>query len=314
MTGAHRSGTTWLGRCLASHPLVRYIQEPFNPDHADRHLDLGLNVFFADMNVSEYRDVVAARLRSAIVTKASSYAWRHVQRRGLDIRSVGRYSKYFYRAALSPDSCERVLIKDPIALLSAGWLHEQFGLKVICVIRHPLAFVGSLRHAGWDFDYIRDLKQQGLIHTRFMNSANGRPYAEQAATCDSGSLSFIERSCLIWNLLYSAVADYREVYTDWAFPVYEELAMDPVAGIRSLCEFSRLPLSEEVDRYVLRYSMSDGALDSPDHSYVQRDASRSLLNWRDRLSDSEASMIVDLTRPLVMKLFSENILQSTYQV
>ena len=34
----------------------------------------------------------------------------------------------------------RLLFKDPIALLSAGWLHERFGAEVICMIRNPLAF------------------------------------------------------------------------------------------------------------------------------------------------------------------------------
>jgi hypothetical protein len=31
VTGAHRSGTTWVGRMLALVPGVEYIHEPFNP-------------------------------------------------------------------------------------------------------------------------------------------------------------------------------------------------------------------------------------------------------------------------------------------
>ncbi|MFL5942100.1 MAG: hypothetical protein ACJ75L_02390 [Gaiellaceae bacterium] len=31
VTGAHRSGTTWVGRMLAFAPGVTYIHEPFNP-------------------------------------------------------------------------------------------------------------------------------------------------------------------------------------------------------------------------------------------------------------------------------------------
>src|SRR5580692_10771965 len=30
VTGSHRSGTTWVGRMIASHPDVAYLSEPFN--------------------------------------------------------------------------------------------------------------------------------------------------------------------------------------------------------------------------------------------------------------------------------------------
>src|SRR5882672_1880226 len=32
VTGAHRSGSTWVGRMIARSPTIRYIHEPFNPD------------------------------------------------------------------------------------------------------------------------------------------------------------------------------------------------------------------------------------------------------------------------------------------
>src|SRR5579859_4669658 len=31
VTGPHRSGTTWVGKMIASSPSVAYIQEPFHP-------------------------------------------------------------------------------------------------------------------------------------------------------------------------------------------------------------------------------------------------------------------------------------------
>ncbi|WP_075261386.1 sulfotransferase [Geobacillus thermocatenulatus] len=32
VTGAHRSGTTFVGKMLSLHPSIGYIQEPFNKD------------------------------------------------------------------------------------------------------------------------------------------------------------------------------------------------------------------------------------------------------------------------------------------
>src|SRR5262245_50878268 len=34
ITGSHRSGTTWVGRMIASHPRVVYLSEPFNREQA----------------------------------------------------------------------------------------------------------------------------------------------------------------------------------------------------------------------------------------------------------------------------------------
>jgi hypothetical protein len=34
VVGIPRSGTTWLARTIASHPLVRYVHEPDNHHHA----------------------------------------------------------------------------------------------------------------------------------------------------------------------------------------------------------------------------------------------------------------------------------------
>ena len=37
VTGAHRSGSTWVGRMIATSPRVTYLHEPFNLKH-----DMGL--------------------------------------------------------------------------------------------------------------------------------------------------------------------------------------------------------------------------------------------------------------------------------
>ena len=43
----------------------------------------------------------------------------------------------------------RTIMKDPLAVCSANWLAERFGMKVVVIVRHPAAFTASLRAAGW---------------------------------------------------------------------------------------------------------------------------------------------------------------------
>ena len=46
MTGAHRSGTTWVGKMLARGPGVGYIHEPFNPLTSPGIRRAPIHVFF----------------------------------------------------------------------------------------------------------------------------------------------------------------------------------------------------------------------------------------------------------------------------
>ena len=40
------------------------------------------------------------------------------------------------------------LLKDPIACMSSEYLHREFEMDVVIIIRHPAAFVSSLQKMG----------------------------------------------------------------------------------------------------------------------------------------------------------------------
>ena len=46
VTGAHRSGTTWIGKMLALAPGVGYIHEPFSPATAPGISSAAFDVYF----------------------------------------------------------------------------------------------------------------------------------------------------------------------------------------------------------------------------------------------------------------------------
>ena len=63
-------------------------------------------------------------------------------------------SKIFY---------EKLIIKDLIALFSIEWLNQRYSLKTIVLIRHPTAFVSSLKKNNWAFNFNDCLEQQSLM-------------------------------------------------------------------------------------------------------------------------------------------------------
>ena len=96
VTGAHRSGTTWVGRMLALAPGVGYVHEPFSPKTPKGLSPAGFERYFTVVtkeNESRYRTGLerslalrydlAAQLRSA-------QSWRDVARVPRDYRRLRR--------------------------------------------------------------------------------------------------------------------------------------------------------------------------------------------------------------------------------
>ena len=121
VTGAHRSGTTWVGRMLALAPGVAYIHEPFNPRTA-----AGLSPARFDRYFTVVTSENEARYRPGLEqTLGLRYGL------GAQLRSRAARGRPDPRATLArstqPPIGERPLVKDPIALLSAEWLAEASG-------------------------------------------------------------------------------------------------------------------------------------------------------------------------------------------
>src|SRR5699024_11082686 len=68
------------------------------------------------------------------------------------------YFKFKYNPRI-----KKYLIKDPIACMSSEWLHNRFDMEVVIVIRHPAAFVASLKRLNWDFDLNELICQEELM-------------------------------------------------------------------------------------------------------------------------------------------------------
>ncbi len=145
VTGAHRSGTTWIGKMLALAPGIGYIHEPFSPVTRPGVSGAPFDDFYTRVtpeNESLYLPHLERTLRF-------EYGYRRqlaaVRSPGEAVRSA-QDALAFSRARRSH---ARPLVKDPIALLSAEWLAERFSMDVVVTIRHPAAFAASVLRLGW---------------------------------------------------------------------------------------------------------------------------------------------------------------------
>src|SRR5947209_5491376 len=112
VTGSHRSGTTWVGRMIASHPGVHYVKEPFNPVYQP-----GCPVRHQWHHVTE-EDAAAFRAYLRRLFQVRHSWWDDVRAGFRPRRVVGATLRSLdaWRRRLAGS---RPLMKDPIAFFSA---------------------------------------------------------------------------------------------------------------------------------------------------------------------------------------------------
>jgi hypothetical protein len=137
VTGSHRSGTTWIANVISKAKKTRYIAEPFN---IKKRKNSPFNFWFEYLIDSpvEHQENVSNYIESFYKILHFNNFKRLTKKRSLK-------GIYYYLLDLKRRSTARTVIKDPIAIMSAEWMYENFDLDIIVLIRHPAAFVSSLK-------------------------------------------------------------------------------------------------------------------------------------------------------------------------
>ena len=295
VTGAHRSGTTWVGKMLALAPGVAYVHEPFSPRAAAGLSPAQFDRYFTVVtreNEARYRPGLerTLRFRYALGTQL-----RSVSR----LRDLARPLRDWPRVERARRSGARALMKDPIALLSAEWLAETFEMDVVVLIRHPAAFAASLKRLGWKHSFATFLDDDGSLPEVL------RPYEPEIRAQAERPGEILAQAALLWRLLYNAVDGYRERHPEWVFLRHEDASLDPVATFESLYERLGLDLTPEARAEIARASDPDNPAQLPTPHAVSLASAASLGRWRDDLTPAEVETLRERTRDVWPRFYSD---------
>jgi len=197
-------------------------------------------------------------------------------------------------------SPERILIKDPLAVVAAGWLHETLGFNVICMIRNPLSFVASMKRAGWGFDANELIKQRDLVDRRLSAL---KEHIHSACETPGG---IVEQNCLLWNVVHTLLLDYRERYPSWLYVKQEELALDPAGGFKDIFETLDLEFTADIEEYVIKHTSSNSEGIPLSTTYKKRNAKSTIDLWKSILSSDEAALVIENTKDIAGLFYNEN--------
>jgi hypothetical protein len=304
VTGAPRSGSTWLGNVLSLAPNVGFVHEPFN-----QHCSLGLCragfphsfVHVTEANEARYlapmRDTLAWRFSPgselrAIPTRATPRPPRALARL---LRDYAYFEQMRRRGA-------RMIVKDPIALFSADWLARRFGAKVVVLVRHPAGFVASMRAAGFVMNFQAFRRQPSLMEGRLA------PFADEIRAATEPSPS-IEANTLLWRILHHHIALLADEHPDWIFVRHEDLSRDPLGAFPPLFAKLGLPYTPAVADGLAQFTSDQPALGRfsifGTKRRTMRSSEASIHAFRNRLAPDEIATIRRLAAPLSERFYAD---------
>jgi len=295
VTGAPRSGTTWVGRMLDRSPQVGYINEPFNPTHQP-----GICACVFPCWYQYLSDVPSDGCASAI---EGMLAFRYdltAQLKRLPSRTGAEaLVRDAWNFGVARARRARPLVKDPIAVFSSGWFSRTYGGDVVFLVRHPAAFAASVKRLSWTFPFGDLLAQDALMRDHLSDF-------EDELRAIEGNQDPVDHAALMWRLVYTVARTFERSHPDWIFARHEDLARNPSQGFEVL--FGRLGLSysPRIERAIRWFASGpiegeEGAAEQA----IRRRSADTIERWRQRLTADERARIRSACEPLADSFYPE---------
>lgn len=293
VTGAHRTGTTWVGRMLAADSKTAYISEPLNVLHRPGILEVRTEnwyTYICQENESKY----LVSFIDLLNFKYHLFSEIKSLRKRRDFLRMGRDLSILLRGRIFH---QRPLLKDPFAVFSLPWFAERLNSQIVVTVRHPAGFASSLKRLAWPFDF-HDLLDQPLLMRDYLE-----PYRRDMKSMAPDDV--IGQAALLWTMVYRTVHVTCEQIPSIQVVRHEDLSLDPQAGFRALYEALGLEFTSHVEKSVLNSSRSDNPkeLSRKKVHATKLDSRANLDNWKRRLSSDEIARIRRMTEEVAHQYY-----------
>lgn len=276
VTGAHRSGTTWVGRVLATAAEVFYIHEPLNPNFAPYYLGRKNLPYY--WQIPTHDSIAVQDSFRCMLSGNFPPINRHFFKPRRRYITRFPHAISFRWAAFRK---KRFLIKDPFMLFNVEWFEQHFGARIVLVKREPLGFIASLKAKNWTFDFKQWTKQPTLMAHL---SENDRKAVQDATKTD---LDIIDQGCLLWRILTGEINRLAEAYPSRIVCKHEDLLAAPEPAFRQLYAELNLNWTPATTRFL--NAKKRASLNSVDASSTNNTNFGTA--WKNRLTKKEICRI-----------------------
>ncbi|WP_334049576.1 sulfotransferase [Alteromonas gracilis] len=282
ITGSHRSGTTWVGNCIAASKDVLYIQEPFNIEHTPLGYKNPFRNWFQHINELNENEF-ATELDKLILKKPeiSDYIYKNK-----GFKSNTKALLGYLKAKGKQLTNARPLLKDPIAFFSAEWINSRYQSQNIVVIRHPAAFISSLKLKNWQFDF-NDFCNQPSLMNRYLSTFE----SEIIESAKNNNLDIIDIGILLWNCIHHTILSYQDKYPNWIYITHEQLSTSPVQEFEKIYDRLELEFTKKCQNTIKLSSGQHNPKEQIENNEFVRNSAENIYNWKSRLSKDEIARI-----------------------
>jgi hypothetical protein len=297
VTGVHRSGTNWMASSLRASGEVIYISEPLNILQSPSFFEFPLENWYTYINEANeglFLDSYRSAFRFHLETAREIRKLRSVE---ASVRLGKRWLKYVVGRLQS----RRPLVRDPFAVFSGPWFVRRLGCRVVVIVRHPAAFVSSLKRLGWTFDFRHLLRQPELMADRL---AEFRGEMEAALRTPD---DVVRQASLLWRVVYRNVDDYRALPGVHVVR-HEDLSLDPVRQYARLYDTVGLSFTSDAKRTIAGSTGEDNPKEvtlAKPYS-VRLDSRANLEHWKRRLERAEIDRVRELTFDVAPSYYSDD--------
>ncbi|MCD4781125.1 MAG: sulfotransferase [Candidatus Omnitrophica bacterium] len=304
VTGSHRSGTTFVGKMLALSPNVGYIFEPFNKVLGVEGVDVW-NPYIKNGGLLEkkyhyiLKNVLNGKAKYKEPWKLSSKNKQELMLKTIARNIFGDKKIRKYRLLKYKPWVTRLLIKDPIACFSAEWMHKKLNMDTVIIIRHPVAFIGSIKRLNYKFDFQEFIKQKELMDDFLGERID--------LNIDFNKLSIIEEGALLWNCIYSVLFAYLDRNPNMIGIRHEDISNFPVEKFQYLYDKLNLVFTKKIEIIIKRFTNIDNPSDPVNNRphVLKRNSQENIKRWKKLLNLNEIKQIRMLTEPLACKFYND---------
>lgn len=289
VTGAHRSGTTFLGKMLTLDNKIGYIDEPFNITHGIK----GIEHWFQYIKEGSSREEYYRSLIQNLLKGKAKYRRTNYKNNGIIKNTIKKVipskAHLNYKVDFFNPLIHNYLVKDPIAALSSEYLHRVFGFRVIVLVRHPAAFITSLSRQMWRFNF-NELTSQSELISDYIN-----PRLQQLISQDK--MDPIAEGSYLWLILYQILHTYSERNPEFIVLKHEDISLNPVKEIKNLYNILKLKYTSDIEKKIIYHTSSNLSSRGGEPSVHQlvRNSKKNIKQWKNQLSNAEIFKIRELT-------------------
>jgi hypothetical protein len=175
-------------------------------------------------------------------------------------------------------------------------------MDTLVMIRHPAAFVGSLKVKNWKHPFYHFLVQSTLMEEHL------HPFEKEIKYFAQKDRDIVDQAALLWKLIHYMILKFRKTNPHWIFIRHEDLSQDPINGFKSLYSKIKLEFSENISEIIKKHSCFEDSTVSQSKYYfnrIHRDSVLNIYQWKKRLTTSEVERVKSQVNEISKEFYSK---------